>query len=336
MRAQQLPAGSTGPKDLKIVELPEPQAGPGEVKVRVRATSLNYRDQAVAIGRYMTGPLTVPQVPLSDGAGEVTAVGPGVTRFKVGDRVAACFSPAWIDGPPPSGPRVALGAPPAIGMLAEHVVLPADAFVRIPDSLTFEEAATLPCAGVTAWNALTVGKAVKPGDVVLVMGTGGVSMLALQIARAAGATVVATSSSEEKLARAKTLGAAIGINYKTTPEWGPAVVAATGGRGADIVVEVGGAGTLAQSMQAVAFGGAISLIGVLTQGQIVPHPLMIKGAMLRGMLVGSRAMFEQLVRAIDANGIKPVIDKVFPFEQAADAYAYQASPALFGKVVIRV
>lgn len=336
MRIQQLPAGSTGPQDLRIVESPEPRPGPGEVKVRVRATSLNYRDQAVAVGRYMTGPLTQPQVPLSDGAGEVTEVGSGVTRFKVGDRVAACFSPAWIDGPPPSGPRVALGAAPAIGMLAEFVVLPADAFVRIPDSLSFEEAATLPCAGVTAWNALTVGKAVKPGDVVLVMGTGGVSLLALQIARAAGATVVATSSSEEKLARVKALGAAVGINYKTTPEWGQAVVAATGGRGADIVVEVGGAGTLPQSMQAVAYGGAISLIGVLTQGQIVPHPLMVKGASLRGMLVGSRAMFEQLIRAIDANGIKPIVDKVFPFEQAADAYAYQASPALFGKVVITV
>jgi NADPH:quinone reductase-like Zn-dependent oxidoreductase len=336
MRAYQIAAGANSLDGLKRVELSDPQPGPGEVKLRVRATSLNYRDQAVVKGAYFGGAVPAPQVPLSDGAGEVVAVGPGVTRFKVGDRAAGIFSPNWISGPSTAGGRYALGAPPAPGALAEYLVLSEQAFVHIPPSLSFEEAATLPCAGVTAWNGLTVGKQVKPGDIVLVLGTGGVSMLALQFAKAAGATVVVTSSSDEKLARAKSLGAAIGINYKSTPEWGKAVVQATGGHGADIVIEVGGAGTLQQSLEAVAQNGAISLIGVLTQGAVAPHPLMVKNATLRGMLVGSRALFEDLNRAIETNKIKPVIDRVFPFEQAVEAYKHQASASLFGKVVITV
>jgi NADPH:quinone reductase-like Zn-dependent oxidoreductase len=336
MRAYQIVPGATSLEGLKQVQLPDPQPGPGEVMLRVRATSLNYRDQAVVKGAYFGGPVTSPQVPLSDGAGEVVALGPGVKRFAVGDRAAGIFSPSWISGPFPAGGRIALGAPPAPGTLAEFLVLPEHAFVHLPPSLSFEEAATLPCAGVTAWNALTVGRQVKPGDIVLVLGTGGVSILALQIARAAGATVVITSSSDEKLARARALGASIGINYKTTPEWGKAVVAATKGHGADLVVEVGGAGTLQQSIDALAANGAISLIGVLTQGTVVPHPLMAKAGTLRGLLVGSRALFEDLNTAIEANRIKPVIDKVFPFEQAVEAYHYQASQQLFGKVVITV
>jgi NADPH:quinone reductase-like Zn-dependent oxidoreductase len=336
MRAYQIAVGSTSLEGLKQVELPDLQPGPGEVKLRVRATSLNYRDQAVVQGTYFAGALRTPQVPLSDGAGEVAAIGPGVTRFAVGDRAAGIFSPGWISGAFPAGGRVALGAPPAPGTLAEFLVLPEQAFVHIPPSLSFEEAATLPCAGVTAWNALTVGKQVKSGDVVLVLGTGGVSLLALQIARAAGATVVVTSSSDEKLARAQALGASIGINYKSTPQWGKAVIEATKGHGADIVVESGGAGTLQQSIDALATNGAISLLGVLTQGTIVPHPLMVKAGTLRGLLVGSRALFEDLNTAIEANRIKPVIDRVFPFEQAVEAYQYQASPRLFGKVVITV
>jgi NADPH:quinone reductase-like Zn-dependent oxidoreductase len=259
-----------------------------------------------------------------------------VTRFAVGDRAAGIFSPNWLSGPFPAGGRVALGAPPAPGTLTELLVLSEQAFVHIPPSLSFEEAATLPCAGVTAWNALTIGRQVKPGDIVLVLGTGGVSILALQIALAAGATVVVTSSSDEKLSRARALGASVGINYRTTPEWGKAVVEATKGHGADIVVEAGGAGTLQKSIEALALNGAISLLGVLTQGTIVPHPLMAKAGTLRGLLVGSRALFEDLNTAIEANKIKPVIDKVFPFEQAVEAYQYQASQQLFGKVVITV
>lgn len=336
MRAYQIAAGATGLEGLKQVVLPDPQPGPGEVKLRVRATSLNYRDQAVLRGAYFGGPVPAPQIPLSDGAGEVMEVGAGVTRFKVGDRAVGIFSPTWIAGPFPSGGRVSLGAPPAPGTLAEYLVLSENAFVPLPPSLSFEEAATLPCAGVTAWNALTVGKQVKPGDIVLVLGTGGVSILALQLARAAGATVAVTSSSEEKLARAKTAGAAIGINYRTTPEWGKAVVEATGGHGADIIVESGGAGTLQQSIEALAPNGAISLLGVLTQGTVVPQPLMGKAGTIRGLLVGSRALFEELNRAIEASKIKPVIDKVFPFDQAVEAYKYQSSGQLFGKVVITV
>jgi len=335
MRAYQIPAGATSVDALQQVELPEPKPGPGQVKLRVRATSLNFRDQAVIRGKYFGGPVEKPQVPLSDGAGEVVAVGPDVTRFKVGDRAAGIFTPAWASGPFP-GSYVALGAQGAPGVLAEYLVLSENAFVHIPPSLSFEEAATLPCAGVTAWNALTVGKQVKAGDIVLTLGTGGVSILALQLAQAAGARVVITSSSDEKLARAKALGASIGINYKSTPEWGKAVTEATGGHGADIVVETGGPGTLPQSMAALALNGAISLLGVLTEGTIAPMPLMIKSGTLRGLMVGSRAQFEDLNTAIEANKIKPVIDKVFPFEQALEAYKYQTAGQLFGKLVITV
>ena len=338
MRAYQIAAGSTDLDGLAMVDLPDPEPGPGEVKIRVRATSLNFRDQAIVKGVYFTGPMAAPQIPLSDGAGEVVAVGEGVTRVKRGDRVAGTFFQTWVDGPPVPGLRPALGAPPAQGMLAEHVVLHEDGLVAVPSNLSLEEAACLPCAGVTAWNALTQGRGVTAGDTVLVLGTGGVSLLALQLAKAAGARVIATSSSDEKLARAKALGAAAGINYRTTPDWGAAVVEATGGIGADFVVEVGGAGTLGQSMAAVAPAGEVALIGVLTgtEGNASPHALMMKGASLRGIFVGNRAMFEAMNRAIEANAIKPVVDKVFAFDDAAGAYRYQASESLFGKVVIAV
>ena len=338
MRAYRLSKGATSLDDLKRVEADKPVPGPGEVLIRVRACSLNYRDQAIPTGNYFGGVIDRDIVPLSDGAGEVEAVGAGVTRFAVGDRVAGTFFQNWGDGPPHPAAGPALGAVPAKGMLAEYVTLPEGGVVHIAKTLSFEEAATLPCAGVTAWNALMEGpKSVRPGSHVLILGTGGVSLLALQIARAAGATVIATSSSDEKLERVKALGAAHGINYRTTADWGTAAAKLTGGTGVDHVVEVGGVGTLAQSMQAVGFNGEVALIGVLTRtGETGPHALMMKGASLRGIFVGSRGMAERLNACIDANGIKPVIDKVFAFEQAAEAYRYQSSSALFGKVVIAV
>jgi NADPH:quinone reductase-like Zn-dependent oxidoreductase len=337
MRAYIVEKGAQSLDALKLVEKDAPTPGPGEVLIRVHACSLNFRDQAIIRGHYFGG--TVPQdiTPLSDGAGEVAAVGEGVTRFATGDRVAGTFFQNWIDGPPNPAAGPALGTFPAPGMLAEYVVLPEQDVVRIAQTLSFEEAATLPCAGITAWNALMEGpRPTIPGSRVLILGTGGVSLLALQIARAAGAEVIATSSSDEKLDRVKGLGAMQGINYRNVADWGVEVIRSTG-RGVDHVVEVGGAGTLAQSMQAVGYNGEVALIGVLTrEGDTAPHALMLKGASLRGIFVGSRAMAERLNAAVDAAGIKPVIDKVFPFEDAAEAYRYQSSAALFGKVVIRV
>lgn len=337
MRAYIVEKGASSLSSLKMVEKEQPKPKSNEVLIRVRACSLNYRDQLIVQGKYVGGDVGSDLVPLSDGAGEVVAVGPAVTRFALGDRVAGCFFQNWRDGPPNSNQGAALGAPPANGMLAEYVALPEDGVVALARSLTFEEAATLPCAGVTAWNALMEGpRAVRAGEHVLILGTGGVSLLALQIARAAGATVIATSSSDEKLDRVRGLGAAHGVNYRSTPNWGAAAARLAGG-GVDHVVEVGGVGTLAQSCQAVGFNGSVALIGVLTQaGDAGPFALMMKGASLRGIYVGSRGMAERLNAAIDANGIKPVVDRVFAFEEAVEAYRYQASSALFGKVVIRV
>lgn len=336
MLAYRLAKGAASLDALKLVEMDRPEPKAGEVLVRVRACSLNYRDQLVTQGLYFGGPIETDITPLSDGAGVVEAVGDGVTRFAVGDRVAGIFFQNWFEGPPNPASGPALGAPPAKGMLAQYVTLPETGLVRLAETLSFEEAATLPCAGVTAWNALAEGPhPVRPGSSVLVLGTGGVSLLAMQIARAAGATVIATSSSDEKLARVRALGAAHTINYRTDPNWGATAARLSGG--VNHVIEVGGAGTLAQSMQAVGFAGEVALIGVLTrEGETGPHPLMVKGASLRGIFVGSRGMAERLNAAVDAAAIKPVVDKVFPFEQALDAYRYQASAALFGKVVISV
>lgn len=337
MRAYRLSQGAASLDALQRVELDRPEPRRGEVLIRVRACSLNYRDQMIVQGRYFGGPIDQAITPLSDGAGTVEAIGEDVTRFAVGDRVAGIFFQNWFDGPPNPAAGPALGAPPAKGMLAEYVTLPETGVVRIAETLSFEEAATLPCAGVTAWNALAEGpRCVRPGSSVLVLGTGGVSLLALQIARAAGATVIATSSSDEKLERVRALGASQGVNYRSDANWG-ATAARLAGGGVGHVIEVGGAGTLAQSMQAVGYAGEVALIGVLTQqGDTSPHTLMMKGAWLRGVFVGSRAMAERLNAAVDAAGIKPVIDRVFPFEAAADAYRYQSSATLFGKVVISV
>ena len=335
MRAWRLPAGSTSADQLELVEVPKPVPAAGEVLIRVRANSLNYRDQMIPQGRYFGGPIQVPGIPLSDGAGVVEAVGPGVTGIAIGDRVAGTFFQGWQDGPPTPAHGGALGAPPAKGMLADYVTLPEGGVVRLAGSLSFEQAATLPCAGITAWNALMMGvRPLSSGGSVLLIGTGGVSLLALQIAKAAGARVIATSSSEAKLERLRRLGADATINYKSEPQWGAKAAELAGG-GVNHVVEVGGPGTLAQSLQAVGFGGEIALIGVLSmQGDTNPMPLMVKGASLRGIFVGSAAMARELNGFVDRHAMRPVVDRVFGFTEARAAYAYQSSSELFGKVVI--
>ena len=346
MRTYIVPAGCTSRDELRIVDRPDPAPGPSQVLIRVRAAALNYRDQAVTMGTYFGGAVSRDTIPLSDGAGEVMAVGPGVTRVKPGDRVVGLFTQIPPDGPP-FGARAALGAP-LDGMLAERIVLYEDGVIPIPAALSFEQAAALPCAGVTAWHALMhAGRPVRAGDTVLVLGTGGVSIFALQFAKAAGARVIATSSSDEKLARALALGASDGVNYTRTPEWDQEVMKLTAGRGVDCVVEVGGVGTMNRSFQALAFSGKVVLIGVLTgapgspgspgsNGAINPYTLMPKRGSLHGIFVGDREMFELMNKAIETNRICPVVDKVFPFDDAAGAYRCQAAGEFFGKVVIRV
>jgi NADPH:quinone reductase-like Zn-dependent oxidoreductase len=335
MRAYQL-SKRTSFDDMAIVELPKPKPGRRQVLVKVAACSLNFRDLAIAVGTYRM-PVLDKLIPLSDGAGEVVEVGADVTRVKAGDRVAGCFFQGWVAGPI-SAERVqrALGGS-AQGMLAEYVVLEDIGVVRLPDHLSIEDGATLPCAAVTAWQALAVHGPLKPGETVLVQGTGGVSVFALQFAQMMGGQVIATSSSDEKLARAKSLGVIHGINYKVRPDWDRAVLEFTNGRGVDHVVEVGGAGTLERSLGAVCLGGRISVIGVLTgSAQINPNFILGRRASVQGMSVGSTEMFEAMNRAMGAARLKPVIDKVFPFDQAREAFRYLESGAHFGKVVIRV
>jgi NADPH:quinone reductase-like Zn-dependent oxidoreductase len=337
MRAYIVPAGSTSIDDLRGVERPEPRPRPGQVVVRLRAASLNSRDQAVAAGTYFGRPVSRDLIPLSDGAGEIVAVGDDAIRFAAGDRVAGVFEQTPPDGPP-FAQRAALGSP-LDGTLAESMAFYEDGLVHIPPELSFEEAACLPCAGVTAWHALMVaGTPVKAGDTVLVLGTGGVSTFALQFANAAGARVIATSSSDEKIERAKALGAAAGVNYTRTPAWDREVLKLTGGRGVDCVVEIGGAATLEKSFDSLAPGGKVALIGVLTgrSADINPYGLMRKQGSLHGIWVGGRHVFEQMNRAIAGNGIKPIVDRVFPFEEAVAAYRYHASGRFVGKVVIRL
>jgi NADPH:quinone reductase-like Zn-dependent oxidoreductase len=325
-----------GPESLKCEDLPSLEPGFGQVRVRVRAASLNFRDLMMSKGVY-NPKLKLPLIPLSDGAGEVAAVGEGVTRFRVGDRVVSAFMPGWVDGPPTEAKvRSALGGE-ADGLLAEEIVLPETGLLPIPAHLSFEEAATLPCAALTAWNALVETGGIRPGDSVLVQGTGGVSIFALQFARLAGARVIATSSSDEKLARIRKMGASDGINYKTTPGWDKRVRELTGGQGADIIVEVGGAGTLPLSTRAIKLGGYIALIGVLTGGgEFNPIPLLMKNIRLQGIFVGSVSMFDSMLKAIESSQLRPVVDRVFRFDQAVEALKYLESGAHFGKVVIAI
>lgn len=338
MRVYEVTKGSTSLDGLRQAERPDPHPGAHDVLIRVRATSLNYRDQMVLTGNYFGGSVQRNLIPLSDGAGEVVETGAEVTRFKPGDRVLGTFFQGWISGPPVER-HPALGSP-LDGTLAEYIVLNEQGVVAMPKHLTFPEAATLPCAGLTAWNALTVAgnKPVKPGETVLCLGTGGVSMAGVLFAKAAGARVIVTSSSDDKIQRACELGASDGINYKNHPDWEKEVLRLTGGRGADHILENGGAGSLNRSFESCAYGGKVSLIGFLAgrQGDINPAILMMKAGMMIGISVGSRAMFEDMNRAIEVNDIKPVVDKVFPFDEAAEAFYCQANGHFIGKVVITV
>lgn len=317
----------------------EPQAlGPQDVRVRINAVSLNFRDLMVARGDYLQGS-SAPVIPASDAAGEVIAVGAGVTRFAVGDRVMGAFFPDWIDGEAtPATTRVAPGAA-TDGVLATERVFAESALVATPASLSDEQASTLPCAAVTAWNALFVAGRAKAGQTALFLGTGGVSIWGLQLAKAAGLRAIITSSSAEKLARAQAMGADGLINYRETPEWQVEVLRLTGGEGAHVVVEVGGEGTLARSVTAARMGGAVAVIGGVSGFAAVPvAPLaLIAGAKrLEGIFVGSRKMLEDVARFVEVAGIKPVIDRVYEFDEAPAAFEHLASGGHFGKVVIRV
>jgi NADPH:quinone reductase-like Zn-dependent oxidoreductase len=325
-----------GIDSLNLVDRPNPKPGHGEVLIRVRATSLNYRDLAIIRGG-LAGMMKLPLIPLSDGAGEIVETGPGVTRFKNGDRVAGIFTQCWLAGPPIQNMYTTSLGGGVNGMLAEYVVLPEDGVVHIPDFLSFEEASTLPCAAVTSWNALVTEGDLQSGETVLVMGTGGVSIFALQFARMIGARVIATSSSDAKLERLRTMGASAVVNYKINEKWDARVLELTGGHGVDHVVEVGGPGTLQRSLSAVKTGGIVSLIGILTgAGEVDPMPILFKNARIQGILVGSRQMFEEMNRAIEVNQLRPVIDRVFPFNDARAAYRHLESGAHFGKVCIAI
>lgn len=337
MKSWIVPAGSTQFADsLRQSDRDVPQPGPGQVRLRMHAWSTNYRDLAVAGGVYFGGPLARDTIALSDGAGEVSALGEDVTGWAIGDRVMPAFFQKWQAGT--FGPHVYgsdMGGP-IDGALADEIVVDATAVVKIPESLTYEEAACLPCAAVTAWHSLVDVGSVGSGSTVLLLGTGGVSIFALQFAKALGAKVIVTSSSDDKLAQARSMGADITINYRDNPDWDAKVLEATGGLGSDVVVEVGGPGTLQLSMNAVAPGGTICMVGVLNDpgATVSPLPLIGKSVRLQGIYVGSVAMFEQMCQAIADHGIKPVIDRRFPFDNAPDAYRYQQSGQHFGKVVI--
>ncbi len=331
MRAYRL-NGAAAP--LRLVEEAEPKAGPGEVLIDLKAATLNYRDTIVREARY-GGDQRADLIPLSDGAGVIAAVGEGVSPERIGERVAVGFMPRWTEGPFSAAKQaLALGGGFVDGVLAERIVVPATGVARLPDSWSFAEGAAYPCAGVTAWNCLFGGRGVRPGDTVLVEGTGGVSTFALQFARAVGARVIATSSSDEKLARARALGADAGINYRDVPDWGARAADIAGGEGVDHVIEVGGSGTLNQALAAVRPGGEVALVGVLTGfgGDINTGAILMKAINLRGVYVGSVSDLATSLRS----GVRPIIDEVFPFEQADAAFDRLLSGAHRGKVAIHI
>ncbi|MFC5455861.1 zinc-dependent alcohol dehydrogenase family protein [Prosthecobacter fluviatilis] len=336
MHAYQI-TGTTGLPSLQPVTLPDPAPGPGEVLVRIRATCLNYRDYMNVMGiKGVTGP--IPRIPCSDGAGEVVAVGAGVTQFSPGDRVVCPFMPSWLAGEySQAHASRALGGA-VDGLLRELAAIPAESLLRIPDYLSTEEAATLPCAAVTAWDALHCRGGLKAGETVLILGTGGVSIFALQFARLAGARVLATTSSDDKAARLLALGADAVHNYKTDPDWDKWALEQTGGLGVDKVIEIGGAETLNRSLKATRFGGHIALIGVLTgtSAEIQTVQILRKGIRLDGIYVGSREMFAQMLAEMERVKLQPVIDSTFEFKDAPAAFQRLESGRHFGKIVIRV
>lgn len=328
--------GTTGLDGLVLnTDRAEPKPGHGQIVVRIRAAALNYRDQGVIKGAY--GYTKFPVIPLSDGAGEVVSAGPGVTQFTAGDRVASTFFQGWTGGRiPANASKNSLGGM-VDGVLAEYALLNEAGAINIPDHLSFEEAATLPCAALTAWNALVTTGQIKAGETVAILGTGGVACFGLQFAKMHGAFVFHTSSSDEKLARVRSLGADVAVNYRATPDWDQEILKQTDGAGVDHVLEVGGPGTLEKSMNAVRQGGSIYVIGALAgPGSINPRMINRKSIRLQGIHVGSRDMFADMNRAIAQHKLKPAIDQVFGFADAKATYTRQQSGQHFGKIVIAV
>lgn len=326
-----------GIENLHLVERETPRPAAAEVLVKIHAASLNFRDVMVVSGNYNPR-MKLPAVPLSDGAGEVVEIGEAVTKWKIGDRVCSTVIPGWIDGGASAETaKTAIAAGNFDGVLLEYAAFNEESIVGVPENLSYEEAGTLPCAAVTAWNALVVSGNIKEGDTVLTLGTGGVSIFAIQLAKAFGAKVIATSSSNEKLAKVRELGADETINYREREDWDKAVLELTDGRGVDHVVEVGGAGTLAKSVKAVRVGGHIALIGALDMaGAFNPIPVFMKAVRVQGIFVGSRQMFEDLNAFITKERLMPVVDRIFEFDQAAKALKYMESGSHFGKIVVRI
>lgn len=328
--------GGFGLKQLMEVNRPVPTPGPGEVLLRMRAAALNSRDLGVIDGFYNPS-LTTPLIPVSDGVGEVIALGENVSRFQIGERAAGIFTQSWLQGEPTQANWGSSLGSPLDGMLAEYVLLPEEGLVRVPEHLTDAEAATLPCAGVTAWHAIVEEGRVKAGDTVVVQGTGGVSLFALQFAKLAGARVIVLSSSDEKLEQARALGADYGINYKQNPDWDTAVIAYTEGRGADHILDLGGSSTLNHSISALKVGGQISIVGILSGASVEDFalvPAILRKARLQAINVGSRAMFENMNRAIEQHHLRPVIDSTFTFAKSVDALQHLAEGSYFGKICI--
>ena len=322
-----------GLNNIVIETRPDPKPGPGQVLVRVKASSLNYHDYVVAIGGI---PTPDGRILMSDGAGEVVEVGEGVTRFKTGDKVISTFFPKWRDGGPVLDKMLGVPGDQADGFAAELVAAPAESLTRMPKGWSFAEAATLPCAALTAWRGIITEGKLKPGSWVLTQGTGGVSIFALQMAKAMGARVISTSSSPEKMERLKALGADHVINYRETPNWGKVAKELTGGIGVDEVVEIGGPGTMAQSIAASRVGGHISLIGVLTgvSGEVPTAALFSANLTVSGITVGCRQDQEDMISALEVSGVRPVIDRGFALDELADAFRHQESQAHFGKIVL--
>lgn len=326
-----------GIENLSLAEKEMPLPKPRQVVVRISAVSLNYRDLMVVEGTYNPR-MKLPTIPFSDAAGEVVEVGPDVERWKVGDRVCTVVIPGWIDeGLTAEKAKTAIGAGSGEGVLREFGAFHEDALVKAPDHLSYVEASTLPCAAVTAWHALVVSGGLRSGDTVLTLGTGGVSVFAVQFAKLLGGVVIVTSSSDEKLERIKRIGADHVINYSSTEDWDRAAIQITGGVGVDHVIEVGGTGTLARSVKAVRVGGHIALIGALNMsGEFNPIPIFMRNIRVQGIFVGSREMFESMNKSISDNGLRPVIDEVFSFEKTQDAFRRMKSGSHFGKIVIEL